>query len=305
MDCIRRRRAGSSTRGAASRLGLIMGLAGEPYYADGGVLLYHMDCAELMRRMGPRIADLTVTSPPYNIGKEYERVMDPGDYLEWCERWMGQVFAATTDCGTFWLNLGYFGLPGSGRAVPIGYLLWDRTDFYLMQEIVWHYGAGVAARKYFSPRNEKWLWYVKDPDSYTFNLDAVRDPDVKYPRQKRSGRLRCNPLGKNPTDVWDIPKVTSGRNRSPAERTGHPAQFPLAAIDRIVRVSSNPGDLVFDPFIGSGSTAVSGISNGRLVVGCDVNPGYLDMAVERILAARRGPDTHMDAGPCGSGRPRP
>lgn len=289
MDGIRRRPAGSAAGEAASRLDLIRDLAGEPYYADGGVLLYHADCTEFMRRMGPRIADLAVTSPPYNIGKEYERVQDTGDYLEWCEGWMGQVFEATADRGAFWLNLGHFGLPGRGRAVPIGYLLWDRTGFYLMQEIVWHYGAGVAARKRFSPRNEKYLWYVKDPDSYTFNLDAVRDPDVKYPLQKKNGRPRCNPLGKNPTDVWDIPKVTSGGNRSSAELTGHPAQFPLAVIDRIVRVSSNPGDLVFDPFIGSGSTAVSGIANGRLVVGCDTDARYLDMAVGRILAERRGP----------------
>jgi len=276
-----------------SRLELIRNRAGRPYYEDGDVLLYEADCAELMRRMGPRTVDLTVTSPPYNIGKEYERVMDTGDYLKWCEGWMGQVFEAAADDGTFWLNLGYFEVAGRGRAVPIAYLLWDRTDFYLMQEIVWHYGTGVSARRRSSPRNEKYLWYVKDPDSYTFNLDAVRDPDVKYPYQRRNGRLRCNPLGKNPTDVWDIPKVTSGRNRSSRERTGHPAQFPLAVLDRIVRVSSSPGDLVFDPFIGSGSTAASGIRNGRKGVGCDVNAKYLDMAVERIRSVRRGPD-HAD-----------
>ena len=122
-----------------------------------------------------------------------------------------------------------------------------------MQEIIWHYKAGVSAKKYFSPRNEKYLWYVKNPNQYTFNLDSIRNLDVKYPNQKKNGKLRCNPLGKNPTDVWDILKVTSGDSRSSNERVNHPAQFPLAVLDRIVKACSDTGDLVFDPFIGSGS----------------------------------------------------
>ena len=90
-------------------------------------------------------------------------------------------------------------------------------------------------------------------------MDSIRDPDVKYPNQKKNGKLKCNPLGKNPTNVWEIPKVTSGENRSSKERVNHPAQFPLALLDRIVKSCSNVGDLIFDPFIGSGSIAVAGI----------------------------------------------
>ena len=177
-------------------------------------------------------------------------------------------------------------MPGKARALPLPYLLWDRTPFYLLQEVVWNYGAGVAARKALSPRNEKLLWYVKNPESYTFNLDAIRDPDVKYPNQKKNGKLRCNTLGKNPSDVWQIAKVTSGANRSSAERSPHPAQFPLDLVDRIVLGCSNPGDLVLDPFIGSGSTAASCLRNQRSVVGFEINRGYCEIAAARIERVR-------------------
>ena len=275
--------AASGGRPAPSaKLDAVRRRVGSPYHEYGNVLLYRMDCRELMGMLAPGTIDLTITSPPYNIGKEYERVLDSQDYLAWCEKWMAQIFGLTAPAGAFWLNLGYFELPGIGKAVPIPYLLWNRTRFYLMQEIVWHYGAGVSARKYFSPRNEKYLWYVKDRSAYTFNLDAVRDANVRYPNQRKNGRLRCNPGGKNPTNVWDIPKVTSGKNRSSRERADHPAQFPLAVVDRIVKSCSNAGDLLLDPFIGSGSVAVSGMLNGRQVVGCDLNSRYLDIAIERL-----------------------
>jgi len=157
---------------------------------------------------------LTVTSPPYNIGKEYEKErLSLNAYIDWCVSWMAQVKRLTTSAGAFWVNLGYTEVPERGKAVPLSYLLFDRLPFYLVQEVVWHYGAGVACKKQLSPRNEKFLWCVRDPDDRTFNLDAIRDPNVKYPNQRRNGVMRCNPNGKNPTDVWSIPKVTSGAGR--------------------------------------------------------------------------------------------
>src|SRR5207249_4499175 len=164
---------------------------------------------------------------------------------------------ATSPTGAFWLNLGYISLPGRARAIPIPYLLWDRVPFHLIQEVVWNYGAGVAARTAFSPRNEKFLWYVKDAADYMFNLDDIRDPDVKYPNQKKNGKLKCNPLGKNPSDVWSIPKVTSGSGRASKERSAHPAQFPVAVVTRIIRACSHEQDVVLDPFAGSGSALVA------------------------------------------------
>lgn len=257
-------------------------ILGEPSFEREGVAIYQKDCLQAMKEIPDELIDLTITSPPYNIGKEYEELAELDDYLGWCKDWMEQVHRITVDNGTFWLNIGYLEVEGKGLAVPISYLLWDKTPFYLLQEVVWNYSAGVACRKRFSPRNEKLLWFVKNPKSYTFNLDDVRDPDVKYPNQKKNGKLRCNPLGKNPSDVWQISKVTSGKKRSSPERTPHPAQFPVALVERMLKSSSNVGDLVLDPFMGSGSTAECALRNGRYVIGFELKSDYIGYAESRI-----------------------
>lgn len=257
-------------------------ILGEPSFEREGVAIYQKDCLQAMKEIPDELIDLTITSPPYNIGKEYEELAELDDYLGWCKDWMEQVHRITVDNGTFWLNIGYLEVEGKGLAVPISYLLWDKTPFYLLQEVVWNYSAGVACRKRFSPRNEKLLWFVKNPKSYTFNLDDVRDPDVKYPNQKKNGKLRCNPLGKNPSDVWQISKVTSGKKRSSPERTPHPAQFPVALVERMLKSSSNVGDLVLDPFMGSGSTAECSLRNGRYVIGFELKSDYIGYAESRI-----------------------
>lgn len=259
---------------------------GSPFYEDEDVLIYHGDCVDIMKLMPSSSIPLTVTSPPYNIGKEYEKVMDLEEYLKWTEDWIDSVYNLTSSKGSFWLNLGYIKMYGTAKAIPLPYLIWNRVPFFLIQEIVWNYGAGVAGRKFFSPRNEKFLWYVKDEDEYVFNLDDVRDPNVKYPNQKKNGKLKCNPLGKNPTDVWQIAKVTSGRDRSSKERTAHPAQFPIELIRRILLASSNKGQIIFDPFLGSGSTAIAALYEKRKVIGIEMNKDYADIAVERIIHTR-------------------
>lgn len=255
---------------------------GAPFFQTTGFMLYNMDCLQAMRLLGPECIDLTVTSPPYNIGKAYETPLPLSDYLDWCGEWLNELHRLTRNDGALWLNLGYLAVPDRARAIPIPYLLWDRSPFYLVQEVVWNYGAGVHTRKMLSPRNEKFLWYVKSPDDYAFNLDAIRDPNVKYPNQKKNGKLKCNPLGKNPSDVWEFPKVTSGEKRSSQERTAHPAQFPLAVIDRIIKASSDEHDLILDPFMGSGTTAIAALQNGRQVVGFEVSRDYCQLIQTRI-----------------------
>lgn len=125
---------------------------------------------------------------------------------------------------------------------------------------------------------------MKDQSAYTFNLDAVRDKNVKYPNQKKNGVLRCNPAGKNPSDVWTIPKVTSGFQRSSKERTAHPAQFPVAVIDRIIKACSNTAALILDPFLGSGTTAEVALRTGRYVVGFEINKAYCDIISSERLS---------------------
>ena len=268
------------------RMEQIQAVLGKPAFYSHGVSLYHIDAIGAMERLPDNLIDLTVTSPPYNIGKEYETHMQLDDYIDWSERWIWAVHRLSKPFGSLWLNLGYLEVPGRGRAVPIPYLIWDRLPFYLLQEVVWNYGAGVATKKMFSPRNEKFLWLVKSLDHYTFNLDEVRDPDVKYPNQRKNGKLRVNQLGKNPTDVWQIPKVTTGQGmtgrRASPERTRHPAQFPVSVIERIVRACSNTGDLLLDPFMGSCTTAEVAIRNRRSIVGFEIKSEYLDIGINRL-----------------------
>jgi adenine-specific DNA-methyltransferase len=257
---------------------------GDPTYGTDDTLIYTGDCMQVLERLTGSPIDLTVTSPPYNIGKEYERALPLPDYLAWCGKWMTRLHEVTEPTGTFWLNLGYVPVVEQGKAVPLAYMLWDKSPFFMLQEVVWTYGAGVASRHTFSPRNEKFLWFVKDPTpgNYTFNLDAVRDPDVKYPNQKKNGKIKVNPLGKNPGDVWSIPKVTSGAGRASKERTSHPAQFPEAVIERIILASTDPGDVVLDPFLGSGTTAAVAKRLGRRCIGLELRPDYVAVAVQRL-----------------------
>ncbi|MHB8241093.1 MAG: DNA-methyltransferase [Solirubrobacteraceae bacterium] len=276
-----------------SRLAAIRTALGSPAYDRHNVLLYHGDCLEFLNRLPEDTFDLTVTSPPYNIGKEYEAKRDVAEYIDWCAEWIAEVYRVAAMDGAFWLNLGYLSVPETARAIPIPYLLWDRVPFFLVQEVVWQYGAGVAAKLAYSPRNEKFLWYVRDQNEIYFDLDAVRDPNIKYPNQFKNGKRKVNLAGKNPGDVWSFPKVTSGRNRSSPERTPHPAQFPVAVIERIIKGGSPPGSLVLDPFMGSGTTAEVAMRLGRPVVGIELNADYVGIAGERLdcvgdaLAAER------------------
>jgi adenine-specific DNA-methyltransferase len=263
-------------------LDMVLNCLGTADYHRKQIQVYNGDCLQLLRKLPEGVVSLTVTSPPYNIGKPYERQKPVDEYVDWCEEWINEVYRLTAPHGAFWLNLGYIEYPGKAKALPLPYLLWNRIPFFIIQEIVWNYGAGVAARKSFSPRNEKFLWCVKDPKNYTFNLDDVRDKNVKYPNQKKNGKLKCNPLGKNPTDVWQIAKVTSGENRSSKERTDHPAQFPVAVVDRIVKACSNEGELVLDPFIGSGTTAEVCLRNSRPVFGFEISPDYMQTIRKRL-----------------------
>jgi len=259
---------------------------GEPFYENGTAIIYNMDCIKglvKLKKAGVKI-DATITSPPYNIGKEYEHIRPINEFVEWLTTISDLVFDVTKKNGAYLLNVGYLEVENKGRAVPITYLLWDKIKFYLNQEIVWNYGAGVASKKYLSPRNEKIMWYVKNKEEYTFNLDDIRDPDVKYPNQKKNGKLRCNTLGKNPSDVWQIAKVTSGTDRASEERTDHPAQFPMDLITRMVLGFTNRNDLVLDPFMGSGTTAAVCMSKGRLSLGFEIRQDYCQTIKKRLEA---------------------
>jgi adenine-specific DNA-methyltransferase len=154
----------------------------------------------------------------------------------------------------------------------------------LNQERVWNYSAGGACKSCLSPRNEKVLWYVRDSKNYVFNLNHIRDKNVKYPNSKRHGKSRVNTLGKNPSDVWEIAKVTTGYNRSSEERTSHPCQFPTDLIDRLVLGFTNEESIVLDPFMGSGTTFESCLRHKRYCIGIEILPEYCEIAKKRIIS---------------------
>ena len=242
----------------------------------------------MLPRVTRETVHLTVTSPPYNIGKEYETPRDVGDYIDWC----ASLDPRVTQNG----NAGGGALAQLGIPQPAGASPRDPDPVLALESRSVPPGSGgrVALRSgsrskaSVLSRNEKFLWYVRDPESYYFDLDAVRDPNIKYPNQFKNGRRKVNLLGKNPTDVWSFPKVTSGKNRSSKERTAHPAQFPfLAVIERIVKACCPPGGLVLDPFMGSGTVAEAALALGRPVVGIEVEPQYIEIAAARIERAAR------------------
>lgn len=267
----------------------VKSILGSPFYENEQCLIYNMDCEEGLKKLGGLVEiNATITSPPYNIGKEYEDIQPVNNYVDWLSNIGNLIHEITHPNGSFILNVGYLKVEGKGRAVPIPYLIWDKIRFYLNQEIVWNYEAGVACKNYLSPRNEKLLWYIKTPGNYTFNLDPIRDRDVKYPNQKKNGKLRCNTIGKNPSDVWRIAKVTSGTDRASEERTEHPSQFPEDLITKAVLGFTNEEDVILDPFMGSGTTAKVALLNNRKCIGFEISKKYCQTMKERLDETVKG-----------------
>ena len=150
-------------------------IIGKSYYRDDRTVIFNTNSLELQKELNFKFINSTITSPPYNIGKEYENNLDVNDYIQWISEYLNSIYKLTVDNGNLMFNVGYLEVPNIAKAIPIPYLIHDKLPFYLNQEIIWNYGAGVSCKKYLSPRNEKLLWCVKDSKKYTFNLDFIRD----------------------------------------------------------------------------------------------------------------------------------
>ena len=217
--------------------------------------------------------DLIVTSPPYNIGKEYDRHMELVDYLAWQQRIIEKMVPLLREGGSLCWQVGNH--VSDGVVTPLDILIhpiFNSLGLKLRNRIVWKFGHGLHAKRRFSGRYEVIMWYTKG-DDYIFNLDSVRVPQ-KYPGKKhfkgpKVGQYSGNPLGKNPEDVWDIPNVKSQH----VEKTIHPCQYPVGLIEPLVLSLTNPGDIVFDPYAGVCSTGVAAALHGRRFVGCETDRG--------------------------------
>jgi adenine-specific DNA-methyltransferase len=251
-----------------------------------------MRCADnltFMRELADESMKLIVTSPPYNIGKAYERRSSLDSYLEAQEKVIAESVRLLHPQGSLCWEVGNH-ISKDGEVVPLDmvlYPLFKQHGLRLRNRIIWHYEHGLHCTKRFSGRYETILWFTKN-DEYTFNLDPVRVPS-KYPGKKhfkgpKAGELSGNPLGKNPGDVWIIPNVKSNH----IEKTIHPCQFPVELVERLVLSMTNEGDRVFDPYMGVGSSIIAALKNDRIAYGCDIEQRYVDIAQERIQALLAG-----------------
>jgi adenine-specific DNA-methyltransferase len=235
-----------------------------------------------MRQLSNQSMHLIVTSPPYNLGKSYETQRSQDTYLEEQAATIAEAVRLLNPRGSICWQVGNY--VSDGEVFPLDILLYPlfrNHGLKLRNRIVWTFGHGLHCQNRFSGRHETILWFTKQED-YTFNLDPVRIPS-KYPEKKhfkgpRRGQISGNPLGKNPSDVWEIPNVKSNH----VEKTIHPCQFPVGLVERLVLALTDKGDNVLDPYLGVGSSAIAALKNGRNAYGCDAVAEYTNLAQDRI-----------------------
>lgn len=260
------------------------------------------DALSFMKTLDDASVKLIITSPPYNIGKEYETRTSIENYLENMKPMLQEMYRILAPSGSICWQVGNYVLNGEVYPLDIFfYSIFKSLGLKLRNRIIWHFGHGLHCKNRFSGRYETILWFTKT-DDYTFNLDAVRIPS-KYPGKKyykgdKKGELSGNRLGKNPEDVWeltvkrleddwdsliwDIPNVKSNH----PEKVDHPCQFPIELVERCVLALTDEGDVVYDPFCGVGSTILGALKNGRRAYGTELEPKYIEIGEQRIQQLR-------------------
>lgn len=246
------------------------------------------DCITYMKGMDSESVDLICTSPPYKAEKSYESWASFEDYEDFADQWVEQAARVLTPTGTMMLNVGYTKI-GRNETLPLTYLyhrLAYKNGLKLVQEIVWRYYGGMAYKMRYTHRTERIMWLTKDPENCTFNLDDVRVQEwanwkkEEMPPLEWLRKQRYNPNGCNPTDFWEYKHVRFNTKKWRVGQEGkvkHPAMFPPPMIERIIKAHSNEGDLVFDPFLGTGTTCIVAKELGRNSLGCELLDEYLEI----------------------------
>jgi adenine-specific DNA-methyltransferase len=243
---------------------------------------------------------LIITSPPYNIGKEYEVKKSIESYLTLHGEIIDELIKKLHPLGSICWQVGNY--IDKGEVFPLDifyYHIFKSKGLKLRNRIIWRFGHGLHSSKRFSGRYETILWFTKN-DKYTFNLDDVRIPS-KYPGKKhfkgpRKGEYSSNPNGKNPSDMWDIllndweneiwnvPNVKANH----VEKSDHPCQYPIELVERCILALTNENDWILDPFAGVGSTVLGALKNSRKVVGIEKEKKYRDIGIKRVLQLQKG-----------------
>jgi len=279
-------------------------------------VLHNCDCITGMRELPDGCVDLAFADPPYNIGYHYDVYKDNREYeeyLDWSREWMSEVYRVLKPTGTFWLAI------GDEYAAELKIIAQRELKFVCRNWVIWYYTFGVNCVRKFNRSHAHLLYFVKNPDEFTFNAD---DPEVRVPsaRQLVYNDARANPKGRLPDDTWilrpqDVPGGFSADQDvwyfprvagTFKERAGfHGCQMPEQLLGRIIRCCSNPGEIVLDPFAGSGTTLVVAKKLGRKWIGFELSPQYAEKAQERIDAAREGDPLRGAANPLASAPPTP
>lgn len=257
-----------------------------PRYED--VFMECQDNLSFMRPLPNKSMQLIVTSPPYNIGKEYERRSPLDAYVQSQAQVISECVRLLSQSGSLCWQVGNH--VQKGEIFPLDtilYPIFKEHGLRLRNRVIWHFEHGLHCSKRLSGRYETILWFTKS-DDYVFNLDPIRVPS-KYPGKKyfkgpKAGQLSCNPLGKNPGDIWIFPNVKNNH----VEKTIHPCQFPVELVERLVLSLTNPGDWVLDPYMGVGSSVVAALKHERVGYGCDIDREYVDVAWDRVAMLRNG-----------------
>jgi adenine-specific DNA-methyltransferase len=267
---------------------------------DAEAVIYEGDCFGFVQNLPDNSVKLIITSPPYNLGKDYEAATSLEKYLEAFKPLLAELTRVLAVDGSICWQVGNYVEDAEVFPLDIFYYpLFKSNGLKLRNRIVWHFEHGLHASKRFSGRYETLLWFTKS-DNYTFNLDNVRIPS-KYPGKRhykgeKKGQLSGNPLGKNPSDfwqileddwnsgVWEIPNVKANH----PEKTSHPCQFPIELAERCILALTDEGDRVLDPFVGVGSALIAGLKHNRRVIGCEKEADYVQIIKERI--------TQLDSG---------
>lgn len=263
---------------------------------DDGIIYEHGDSAKILKeKYQDNTFDLVITSPPYNVGKEYETKTSIESYLHEQEKIIEQIVRVTTDNGSICWQVGNF-VDKKKEIYPLDifyYNIFKKYNLKLRNRIIWHFGHGLHTQSRFSGRYEVILWFSKS-DNYIFNLDDVRIKS-KYPGKRHfkgpnKGQLSGNPKGKNPSDVWDIiiqdwekeiwniPNVKANHK----EKTTHPCQYPIELVERCILALTNEDSLILDPFAGVGSTLIAAAIHNRKAVGIEMFEKYIEIGNERL-----------------------
>lgn len=298
--------------------------AEELYGESLGVDAIHRgDCVELLRQLDDESVDLVFADPPFNIGYEYDQYEDSHsdeDYLKWCEAWIGQTHRVLKPSGSFWLAI------GDEYAAELKVLA-KQLGYTARNWVIWYYTFGQNCSRKFNRSHAHLFHFVKDEALHTFNAD---DPAVRVPSARALvyGDKRANPKGRLPDDTWMIapernpnwvlrPQDLQDSKEAFAplddtwyysrvagtfkERQGfHGCQMPEQLLGRIVRVCSKPGDLVVDPFAGSGTTLAVAKKLGRRWLGLELSDDYVKYSNERLEKCQEGDDLIGPADPVGS-----